>query len=90
MYCFRIENAYTQSGLIANPTELCNIKNRLMKTAHRSVISFGCYTDIRFVEIRNSAAELSIECENLKIKGERFLTYVKKTEFWRNVCVHNT
>ena len=57
---------------------------------HRSVISFGCYTDICFVEIRNSAAELSIECENLKIKGGCFLMYVKKTVFWRDVCVHNT
>ena len=56
---------------------------------HRSVISFDSCTDIRFVEIRNSAAELSIECENLKIKGERFLTYVKKMGVWCDVCVHN-
>ena len=42
MYCFRIENAYTQSGLIANPTELfaaCAVRT-MSKGFIRTNISF--------------------------------------------------
>ena len=76
MYCFCIENAYTHSGLIANPTEQCNI-----------IWQLHWHTFCRNQELRGRIKKWGWKLKD----NERmfFLIYVKKNNRWDGACVYN-